>query len=55
MADTLARRLSYAAGREGHMVELLSMIHVRKHTPMPSLILTVSDTLLDFLMLYGRW
>ncbi len=35
-------RLTYVAAREGHMMELMSMVHVKKYTPMPSLVFTVS-------------
>jgi len=38
-------RLCYVAAREGHMVEALSYIHVRRLTPAPAVILQVSDTL----------
>jgi len=38
-------RLCYVAGREGHMVEAFSYIHVRRLTPAPAVILQVSDTL----------
>jgi L-type amino acid transporter 9 len=37
-------RLCYVAGREGHMVEALSYIHVRRLTPAPAVLLQVSDT-----------
>jgi len=38
-------RLCYVAGREGHMVEAFSYIHVRRLTPAPAVILQVRDTL----------
>uniref|UniRef100_A0A8C0G604 Cystine/glutamate transporter n=1 Tax=Chelonoidis abingdonii TaxID=106734 RepID=A0A8C0G604_CHEAB len=31
-------RMFYVASREGHLPEILSMIHVRKHTPLPAVI-----------------
>jgi amino acid transporter len=37
-------RLCYVAGRDGHMLELFSYIHVRRLTPVPAVILQVSDT-----------
>jgi len=33
-------RLPYAAAREGHMVEILSMVHIKRSTPLPSLVFT---------------
>ena len=39
-------RLTYVAAREGHMVEVLSMVHIKKFTPSPSIIFTVSHLLL---------
>uniref|UniRef100_A0A4W3GB36 Cystine/glutamate transporter n=1 Tax=Callorhinchus milii TaxID=7868 RepID=A0A4W3GB36_CALMI len=56
-------RMYYVASREGHLPEILSMINVRKHTPLPAVIypLTVllmfmSDiySLLNFLS-FARW
>ncbi|XP_078260765.1 cystine/glutamate transporter [Rhinoraja longicauda] len=58
-------RMFFVASREGHLPEILSMIHVRKHTPLPAVIvlypltvfmLFVSDlySLLNFLS-FARW
>ncbi|XP_041051589.1 cystine/glutamate transporter [Carcharodon carcharias] len=58
-------RMFYVASREGHLPEILSMIHVRKHTPLPAVIvlypltilmLFMSDiySLLNFLS-FARW
>ncbi|XP_053259322.1 cystine/glutamate transporter [Podarcis raffonei] len=58
-------RMFYVASREGHLPEILSMIHVRKHTPLPAVIvlhpltmimLFSSDlySLLNFLS-FARW
>ncbi|XP_072021770.1 b(0,+)-type amino acid transporter 1-like [Amphiura filiformis] len=33
-------RLPYVAAREGHMVNILSMVHVRQYTPLPAAIFT---------------
>ncbi|XP_012934876.1 b(0,+)-type amino acid transporter 1 [Aplysia californica] len=41
-------RLVYAAAREGHLPEVFSYIHIRKATPLPSLLLT---TLIAILMM----
>ena len=38
-------RLLFAAGREGHMLEILSHVHIRSLTPTPGLIFTVKLTL----------
>ncbi|XP_072169482.1 b(0,+)-type amino acid transporter 1-like [Diadema setosum] len=35
-----AGRLTYVAAREGHMIEVLSMIHVKRLTPFPAMIFT---------------
>lgn len=32
-------RLAYVAGTEGHMLSLLSFVHIRKSTPVPSVVL----------------
>ncbi|XP_022082435.1 b(0,+)-type amino acid transporter 1-like isoform X2 [Acanthaster planci] len=32
-----AGRLTFVAAREGHMVEILSMVHVKRYTPFPAL------------------
>jgi L-type amino acid transporter 9 len=37
-------RLCYVAGREGHMVEAFSYIHMRRLTPAPAVLLQVSKT-----------
>uniref|UniRef100_A0A8C8VFD5 Cystine/glutamate transporter n=1 Tax=Pelusios castaneus TaxID=367368 RepID=A0A8C8VFD5_9SAUR len=58
-------RMFYVASREGHLPEILSMIHVRKHTPLPAVIvlhpltmimLFTGDiySLLNFLS-FARW
>lgn len=36
-------RLCYVAGREGHMVEAFSYIHMRRLTPAPAVVSQVSD------------
>ncbi|XP_033119716.1 b(0,+)-type amino acid transporter 1-like isoform X2 [Anneissia japonica] len=33
-------RLAYVAAREGHMVEVISMVHVKRYTPFPALVFT---------------
>ncbi|XP_038067086.1 b(0,+)-type amino acid transporter 1-like isoform X6 [Patiria miniata] len=33
-----AGRLTFVAAREGHMVEILSMVHVKRYTPFPALV-----------------
>uniref|UniRef100_A0A4W3GQT8 Cystine/glutamate transporter n=1 Tax=Callorhinchus milii TaxID=7868 RepID=A0A4W3GQT8_CALMI len=58
-------RMYYVASREGHLPEILSMINVRKHTPLPAVIVSypltvllmfMSDiySLLNFLS-FARW
>lgn len=37
-----SHRLAYVAGREGHMVKILSYVSVRRCTPAPALIFNVS-------------
>ena len=41
-----AARLSLAAGREGHLPEIFSMIHKTRNTPIPSVIMTSTISLL---------
>lgn len=36
------RRVFYVASREGQLPEVLSMIHIRRHTPIPAVIVLVS-------------
>lgn len=38
-----AGRLCFAASREGHLMNVLSYIHIKKLTPMPSIIFHVSN------------
>lgn len=38
---TFIVRMCYAAAREGHMVGVLSMVHVDNLTPLTSLLITV--------------
>uniref|UniRef100_A0A8D0GM96 Cystine/glutamate transporter n=1 Tax=Sphenodon punctatus TaxID=8508 RepID=A0A8D0GM96_SPHPU len=58
-------RMFYVASREGHLPEILSMIHVRKHTPLPAVLVLYPLTiimlftgdlysLLNFLS-FARW
>lgn len=58
-------RMFFVASREGHLPEILSMIHVRKHTPLPAVIVLYPLTmvmlfsadiysLLNFLS-FARW
>ena len=41
-----AARLSLAAGREGHLPRIYSMIHKTRHTPIPAVIMTSTRSLL---------
>ena len=36
-------RLNYAAAREGHVIKILSMLHVKNLTLSPSLVFTVKN------------
>ncbi|XP_072019796.1 b(0,+)-type amino acid transporter 1-like [Amphiura filiformis] len=47
----LSARLPYVAAREGHMPGILSMVHVTRHTPLPSIIYLV--TLIIIMILPG--
>lgn len=38
-------RMFYVASREGHLPEVLSMIHIRRHTPLPAVIILVRAAL----------
>ncbi|XP_012689359.2 cystine/glutamate transporter isoform X1 [Clupea harengus] len=40
-------RMFYVASREGHLPEVLSMIHIRRHTPLPAVIILYPMTLLS--------
>lgn len=39
-------RLNYVAARKGHLLKILSMVHVRRSTPLPSVIFTTVLTIL---------
>ncbi|KAG8453904.1 hypothetical protein GDO86_000506, partial [Hymenochirus boettgeri] len=38
-------RMFYVASREGHLPEILSMIHIRKHTPLPAVMFLLPLTI----------
>ena len=44
MFSNLFLRLPYVAAREGHMVNILSMVHIRYYTPLTAAVFTVSYT-----------
>lgn len=44
-------RMTYVAGREGHLPDVLSYVHVRRDTPATSLILNVSND--DFPLIWA--
>uniref|UniRef100_A0A4W4G0A9 Cystine/glutamate transporter n=1 Tax=Electrophorus electricus TaxID=8005 RepID=A0A4W4G0A9_ELEEL len=47
-------RMFYVASREGHLPEVFSMIHIRRHTPIAAVIILVIAVLLNF-MSFLRW
>lgn len=42
-----AGRLCFAASREGHLLDILSYVHIRRYTPAPGLIFHVSRVLIN--------
>ena len=34
-------RITFAAGREGHMIKVMSMVNVKRLTPLPAIVLQV--------------
>jgi hypothetical protein len=42
--NVLSYRLCFAASREGHLLDILSYVHVRRYTPAPGLIFHVSQS-----------
>lgn len=44
----LSPRLGYVAAREGHMMQFISMIHINKFTPAPSIVLMVTQYLTSY-------
>ena len=40
--DLSVNRLAYAAARDHHLPEMLSYVHIRKCTPLPSVVFSVS-------------
>lgn len=43
-----AGRLCFAASREGHMLDILSYVHIRRFTPAPGLIFHVSELIVHY-------
>lgn len=52
-----SHRLAYVSSREGHMVEVLSYISLRRYTPAPALIFNVSPASLwiSYTMSFSDW
>lgn len=45
-----SHRLAYVSSREGHMVEVLSYISLRRYTPAPALIFNVSHYVMGYIV-----
>lgn len=52
-----SHRLAYVSSREGHMVEVLSYISLKRYTPAPALIFNVSPALLlmGYIVYFSDW
>lgn len=48
----LSNRLCFAASREGHLLDILSYVHVRRLTPSPGLIFHVSRPINSIYIVY---